>query len=72
MIDPFAVYNDGGEAGLRERLASLDLEQLRDIVSEHGMDYDKLAMKWKTPERVVERIVDRVVTRLAKGSAFRA
>lgn len=70
-IDPFAAYAGGGEAGLREQLLALDLEQLRDIVAQHGMDHDRLAMKWKDPARVIDRIVDRVTSRAAKGSAFR-
>lgn len=69
--DPFAVFAEVGADGLRERLMRLELEQLRDIVAEHGMDADKLAMKWKDTSRVVERIVDRVMSRSEKGSAFR-
>lgn len=71
-LDPFAIYSEGGETSLRQRLAALDLEQLRDIVAEHGMDHDRLAMKWKDSERVLTRIVERVIARVAKGSAFRA
>lgn len=71
VLDPFAIYSESGEEVLRSRLSSLDLELLRDIVAEHGMDNDRLAMKWKDPTRVVDRIVDRVVARSAKGSAFR-
>lgn len=71
VIDPFAIYSDTDEQGLRARLASLDLEQLRDIVAEHGMDHDRLAMKWKDQHRVINRIVEKVVARTSKGSAFR-
>lgn len=71
-FDPFAVYAEGKEPMLRERLGQIDLEALRDIVAEHGMDNDRLAMKWKDPARVIDRIVERVVDRSAKGSAFRA
>lgn len=71
VIDPFAVYNDAGEEGLRLRLSELDLEQLRDLIAEHGMDHDRLAMKWKDPRRVIDRIVEKVAARSAKGSAFR-
>ncbi|WP_444663548.1 hypothetical protein ACT17Q_15450 [Cellulomonas sp. CW35] len=70
-IDPFAVYADGGESRLREQLLALELEQLRDIVAQHGMDHDRLAMKWKDSSRVVDRIVEKVTSRVAKGSAFR-
>lgn len=69
--DPYAVYAEVGEAGLREGLGELELEQLRDIVAEHGMNNDGLVMKWKTASRVIDRIVDRVVARAAKGDAFR-
>ncbi|MET3946815.1 hypothetical protein ABIB49_001514 [Arthrobacter sp. UYCu512] len=71
VVDPFGIYNDTDEQGLRERLSGLDLEQLRDIVAEHGMDHDRLAMKWKDHQRVINRIVEKVVSRTSKGSAFR-
>ncbi len=71
IIDPFAVYSQEDEQGLRLRLADLNLEQLRDIVAEHGMDHDRLAMKWKDHQRIIDRIVDKVVSRTSKGSAFR-
>lgn len=72
VINPFAVYNDIGEEGLRLRLSELDLEELRDLIAEHGMDHDRLAMKWKDPKRVIDRIVEKVAARSAKGSAFRS
>jgi hypothetical protein len=65
------VYAEVGEVGLRERLSGLQLEQLRDIIAEHGMNTDGLAMRWTKADRVVGRIVDRVVDRAAKGDAFR-
>jgi hypothetical protein len=71
VIDPFAIYVESGESGLRDRLRRLDVEQLRDIVAEHGMDHDRLAMKWKDPDRVIDRIVEKVRARASKGSAFR-
>lgn len=69
-LDPFLVYADGEEA-LRYALRLLDLEQLKDIVAEHGMDLAKLAMKWKTPDRLIDLIVTTVRTRSQKGDAFR-
>lgn len=69
--DPYAVYAEVGQLGLTERLNQLELEQLRDIVAEHGMNSDGLALRWKKADRVVSRIVERVVDRAAKGDAFR-
>lgn len=72
VVDPFAIYADTGEDGLRKRLSDLNLEQLRDILAEHRLDHDRLAMKWKDQPRVIERIVERVAARASKGSAFRS
>ncbi len=70
--DPFVVYRESGEDGLRERFGTLTIEQLRDMIAEHGMDNDRLALKWRSPERLQGRIVERVVDRAAKGEGFRA
>jgi hypothetical protein len=70
--DPYNVYAEVGETGLKDRLSQLELEQLRDIVAEHGMNTDGLAMRWTKADRVVGRIVERVVDRAAKGDAFRS
>lgn len=71
MIDPFAVFADAGEDGVRRSLSELSIEQLKDIVAEHGMDRSKLAMKWKTSERFIELILETVASRSRKGDAFR-
>src|SRR6476620_6529629 len=70
-FDPCLVYAQG-EAALRVRLAELDLEALKDIVAEHGMDPGKLVLKWKTRDRVIDHIVSTVQTRSKKGDAFRS
>jgi hypothetical protein len=70
VLDPFAVIQQGEEA-LKARLAGLDVEQLKDIIAEHGMDRTKLAMKWKTKDRLISLIVSTVASRARKGDAFR-
>lgn len=70
-FDPFVLYRDGGEAGLRDELGTLDVEALKDIIAEHAMDYDKLAMRWRTPSKLRDRIVERVKALTTKGDAFR-
>ncbi len=71
LFDPFVIYRDGGESGLREKLETLDVEALKDIIAEHAMDYDKLAMRWRTPSKLRDRIVERVKALTTKGDAFR-
>lgn len=71
VLDPVAIMQEKGETSLREALRALDLEQLRDIVAEYGMDPSKLAMKWKAADRVIDLVVSTAALRLTKGDAFR-
>lgn len=70
ILDPVALAAEG-EVVVRSQLAPLDLEQLRDIVADYGMDPGKLVMKWKSPERVIDKIVEISLARARKGDAFR-
>ncbi|MFC4605727.1 hypothetical protein [Rhodococcus kronopolitis] len=71
-FDPFEVHRGGGgSAGLRERLRPLEVDQLKDIIAEHAMDYDRLAMRWRTASKLQDRIVERVEAHASKGDAFR-
>lgn len=70
VLDPLAIHQQG-EDHLRAALVTLTVDQLKDIVAEHGMDTNKLAMKWRTRERLEELIVTTVRERMAKGSVFR-
>jgi len=49
----------------------LNIEELKDIVAEQGMDRSKLARKWKNKERLINLIVTAVESRMRKGDAFR-
>jgi hypothetical protein len=69
-VDPVAEIQKG-EQCLRDLLAPLDLEQLRDVVAEYRMDPNKLVMKWHDRARVVDHIVETAAVRNKKGDAFR-
>lgn len=71
VLDPVEMAREG-ESNLRSRLGELNLEQLLDIVAQHGMDPGKLVMKWKKPDRVINRIVEISLSRATKGDAFRS
>lgn len=70
VLEPVSLVRDG-EQVLRAELEKLDLEQLRDIVAEYGMDSGRLVMKWVKTARVIDRIVEIASTRANKGHAFR-
>jgi hypothetical protein len=70
-LDPFKIFGERGGEGLRGSLRELNLEQLKDIVAEHGMDQAKLAMKWRTTDRLIDLIATTVRERARKGDAFR-
>ena len=67
VLDPVDIAREFGKDGLR--LADLDIEQLKDIVSHHAMD--SCAMRWKTRERVLETVVEVAHSRAHKGDVFR-
>lgn len=69
LLDPIALAAQG-EAALQQALAPLTVEQLKDVIAAHGMDPDKLAMKWKTAAKLVDRIVERSLARQQKGEVF--
>jgi hypothetical protein len=70
VVDVFASYGRGGEPELRDVLAALTLDQLKDVVAQHRMDRSQLALKWRRPERLIELIVAQTVSRAHKGEAF--
>lgn len=70
VLEPVSLIREGEDV-LRAELEKLDLEQLRDIVAEYGMDSGRLVMKWVRTSRVIDRIVEISSTRATKGHAFR-
>lgn len=70
IINPLEVIING-ENLLANKLEQLDIDQLKDIISEYGMDPSKLALKWKNKERLIKHIIEVASTRVNKGNAFR-
>jgi len=71
VLDPLGLARRGEDV-LRRALSSLDIEQLKDVVAQYGMDPGKLVMKWKDTARIIDRIVELSLARSTKGDAFRA
>jgi len=70
VLDPISLAEkDINE--LRIKLEELDIEKLKDIVSEFRLDPSRLVMKWKDKERIVEHIIKASLNRAEKGDVFR-
>jgi hypothetical protein len=69
-LDPFDSYAKG-PAVLSGELEKLEIDELKDIISEHGMDSRELALKWKSKPRLIELILAAVALRSQHGDAFR-
>lgn len=70
MVNPYEAIKQG-EQSLASQLQSLNIDQLKDVVSEFAIDSSKLALKWKSRERLIDLIVLTTKGRLEKGDAFR-
>jgi hypothetical protein len=70
VLDPVHLAKQG-DGVLRAELSKLDIEQLRDVVAEYGMDTGKIVLKWRDTTRIIDRIAEVAVSRAQKGSAFR-
>ncbi|HET8906445.1 MAG TPA: hypothetical protein VFN11_05720 [Ktedonobacterales bacterium] len=68
--DPFHLFRQHGDAGLRARLEQLDIAALRQIVRAHRLDPARISARWTNRDRVVALIVDQVRARSNHGRAF--
>ena len=71
VFDPYGEIKQG-EVVLRQKLAALSVDQLKDIVSAYALDASRLALKWKDQARLVDFVITTVRSRMEKGDAFRA
>ena len=60
-----------GEETLRSGLDGLSVDELKAIVSAYALDPKRLAMRWKSPQRLADLIVTASMARARKGDAFR-
>lgn len=71
ILDPFQILRASGPDELRLQLSALTLDQLRDVVAQHRVEPYVLAMKWKSPSRLVALISETIEQRARKGESFR-
>ena len=68
-VDPIQLTREG--QNVRDALGSLNIEELKDVVAEFGMDPSKLVMKWKDSGKIIEHIIETSNSRATKGEVFR-
>ena len=66
-IDPFALLAQGT---LAQALATLTVDELKDVIAANGMDPAKLAMRWKKHDRLANHIMEATQKNAAQGAAF--
>ena len=69
-LNPVQTARQGEEA-LRSGLDGLSVDELKAIVSAYALDPKRLAMRWKSPQRLADLIVTASMARARKGDAFR-
>ncbi|HWL22253.1 MAG TPA: hypothetical protein VNR38_00635 [Ureibacillus sp.] len=71
LFNPESILEEQGEEWLLQSLNQLEVDQLKDIISEFGMDPGKRVAKCRKKEKFVSHIVGVTNNRLQKGTAFR-
>ncbi len=69
-LDPFVVYRERGEGGLRTALAALDVAALHALIRARRLDPARISARWTAPERLIALIVQQVHARTSIGRAF--
>lgn len=68
-INPIRLWEEGEEK-LREEVAKLDVEELKDVIAEYGLDPKKSANRLKKREKLEELIFEGAKRTATRGDAF--
>ena len=60
-----------GESNLVDKLTSLEISDLKDIIKFYEMDNTNSSSRWKKKDRLINYIVDVTKSRVGRGNAFR-
>jgi hypothetical protein len=69
-INIFEIYQNQGPEGLLGLLESLELQGLKKIVLENGLDPAQKVRRWRKKEKIMNHIVESVCKQMSKGDAF--
>lgn len=68
-INPIHLWEEGEEK-LREEVVKLDVEELKDVIAEFGLDPKKSANRLKKREKLEELIFEGAKRTATRGDAF--
>jgi len=71
MPSPFALLQEKGTDRFREWVSSLEIDDLKKVISSHRLDATGNARKWKTKDKLVDFVVERVTDRSKQGGTFK-
>jgi len=69
-VDVFQILAKEGKEGLLEFLDTLELDELKGIISKHRFDPSGLSLKWRKRQRLIRLIVERTRSRSVHGDVF--
>ena len=69
-LNPLEVILEG-ERILMDKLLTLEISDLKDIIKFYEMDNTNSSSRWRKKERLVNYIVDVSKSRISRGNAFR-
>jgi hypothetical protein len=69
-VDVFQILAKEGKEGLLEFLDTLELDELKRIISKHRLDPSGLSLKWRKKQRLIGLIVERTRSRSVHGDVF--
>lgn len=70
LFNPYDLI-EKGEDEFRKELFTLNINQLKDIISGYDLDPTKKTSRWRKEEKFIEHIIEMTTKRVNKGSAFR-
>jgi hypothetical protein len=69
-INIFEIHQNQGSEGLLGFLESLDLQGLKKLVAENGLDPAQKVRRWRKKEKVINHVIESVSKQMSKGEAF--
>lgn len=70
IINIFEIFQTKGKDDLSSFLNSLDLQGLKTLVLDNGLDPAQKVRKWRSKEKISTFIVETVSKQMSKGGAF--